>query len=76
MLDDTSKVFPGVYIGGGRAAKDLAHLSRLGVTHVLNAAENDVHLNPSKLRKAGLAYMGFRCEDHPSADIRQVDMYQ
>ncbi len=42
------------------------YLNRLGVTHVLNTAENDVHLNPNKLRKEGIAYKGFRRERVPT----------
>ena len=62
---DCDEVFPGIIIGSGRTAKDLKYLDKLGVTHVLNAAENDVTLNPGKLSKAGIAYKGFRLLDVP-----------
>ncbi len=57
---DCDEVFPGIIVGTGRSAKNMDYLNRLGITHVVNAAENDVHLNPAKLRKQGIAYKGFR----------------
>ena len=68
---DCDEVFPGIIIGDGPTAKNMAYLNKLGVTHVLNAAESDVTLNPRKLSKAGIAYLGFRLPDLPHADIAQ-----
>ena len=68
---DCDEVFPGIIIGDGPTAKNIDYLNKLGVTHVVNTAENDVTLNPKKLSKAGIAYMGFRCADLPNADIAQ-----
>jgi len=69
---DCDEVFPGIIVGTGRTAKNLAYLNKLGVTHVINAAENDVHLNPAKLRKEGIAYKGFRYKQYGDFYLKRV----
>ena len=57
--------------GTGETAKNLKYLLDIGVTHLLNTAENDVNINPRKYTKEGICYKGFRCPDLPQADIAQ-----
>jgi protein-tyrosine phosphatase len=45
------------------------YLKEIGVTHVLNTAENHVHVNPAKYPLHGISYYGFHVDDHPSANI-------
>ena len=52
-------------------AKNIKYLLDIGVTHLLNTAENDVNMNPKKYGKEGICYKGFRCPDLPQADISQ-----
>ena len=46
--------------GTGETVKNFKYLQKIGVTHVLNTAENDVTINPQKFRDAGICYKGFR----------------
>jgi hypothetical protein len=46
-------------------------LLNIGVTHLLNTAENDVNINPKRYQKEGICYKGFRCPDLPQSDIAQ-----
>ena len=41
--------------------RNLKYLQKIGVTHVLNTAENDVRVNPQKYKQAGFGYHGFCC---------------
>jgi protein-tyrosine phosphatase len=68
---DCDEVYPGVIIGTGQTVKNLKYLVKLGVTHVLNTAENDVNLSPQRYAKEGISYKGFRLADLPQADIYQ-----
>ena len=49
----------------------MKYLLDIGVTHLLNTAENDCNMNPKKYGKEGICYKGFRCPDLPQADISQ-----
>ena len=68
---DCDEVFPGIIISNGDTIKDLGYLLDLGVTHVLNTAEADVRIDPSKFAKNGICYKGFLCKDMPHANITQ-----
>ena len=46
--------------------RNLKYLQKIGVTHVLNTAENDVRVNPQKYKQAGFGYHGFCCPGMPS----------
>jgi len=69
MKRDCDEVFPGIIIGSGDSIKNMDYLLDIGVTHVLNTAESDVRIDPSKFKKSGISYKGFVCKDIPSADI-------
>ena len=45
---DCDEVYPGIIIGTGPTVKNLKYLVKLGVTHVLNTAENDVNISPGR----------------------------
>jgi len=68
---DCDEVYPGIIIGTGETVRNLKYLQKIGVTHVLNTAENDVRVNPQKYKQAGFGYHGFCCPDLPQADISQ-----
>ncbi|CAB4060707.1 unnamed protein product [Lepeophtheirus salmonis] len=68
---DCDEIYPGIIIGSGITAKNMDYLNKIGITHILNTAENDVNLNPGKFAKQGIRYKGFRCMDVPHADISQ-----
>jgi len=68
---DCDEVFPGIIVGNGDAVKNIDYLLDLGVTHVLNTAEVDVRIDPSKYTKSGICYKGFVCKDMPNAEISE-----
>jgi len=68
---DCDEVYPGIIIGTGPTVKNLKYLVKLGVTHVLNTAENDVNISPGRYAKEGITYKGFRLPDLPQSDIYQ-----
>jgi protein-tyrosine phosphatase len=68
---DCDEVFPGIILGSGSSIKDMNYMLDLGVTHVINCAEQDVRIDPSKFAKQGICYKGFCCKDLPGAPISQ-----
>eukprot|EP00090_Calanus_glacialis_P008839 TRINITY_DN17165_c0_g1_i2.p1 TRINITY_DN17165_c0_g1~~TRINITY_DN17165_c0_g1_i2.p1 ORF type:complete len:288 (-),score=49.19 TRINITY_DN17165_c0_g1_i2:89-952(-) len=64
-----NKVCPGIIIGNGETVCDISYLKSLGVTHVLNTAEQHVMVNPAKYAKHGIQYYGFHVDDLPHCDI-------
>jgi len=68
---DCDEVYPGIIVGTGETVRNLDYLQSIGVTHVLNTAENDVNVNPRKYVEKGISYHGFRCPDLPHSDIAQ-----
>jgi len=63
----------GLYIGDKVAAMDLAYLKRVGITHVLNAAQGAsmcaVDTGEAFYKEADITYLGFTLSDTPDADI-------
>jgi len=69
---DCDEVYPGIIIGTGPTVKNLKYLVKLEVTHILNTAENDVHISPARYAKEGIMYKGIgRMPDLPQSDIYQ-----
>lgn len=68
---DCDEVYPGIIVGTGETVKNIKYLVSIGVTHVLNTAENDVNVNPARYKAEGIGYHGFRCPDLPHYDISQ-----
>merc|ERR1712106_629761 len=64
-----NKVHPGIIIGNGETVCDISYLKSLGVTHVLNTAEQHVMVNPAKYANHGIQYYGFHVDDLPHCDI-------
>ena len=71
LKTDCDEVFPGIINSNGDTIKDIGYLLDLGVTHVLNTAEADVRIDPTKFAKNGICYKGFLCKDMPHANITQ-----
>jgi len=69
MKRDCDEVFPQIIIGSGDTIKNMDYLLDIGVTHILNTAESDVRIDPTKFAKSGISYKGFVCKDIPGADI-------
>jgi len=66
---DCDKVFEGIIIGNGETICNLDYLKGVGVTHVLNTAEQHVVVNPSKYSVYGIKYYGFHVDDLPGENI-------
>lgn len=70
------EVYPNIFIGEESIAKDLVQLRRLGMTHVVNAAEGrddgyHVHTNHVMYRRVGIQYLGLAVTDMMSFNISQ-----
>ncbi|XP_059901874.1 dual specificity protein phosphatase 3b [Gadus macrocephalus] len=67
------EVCTGIYVGNESAAMNVACLQRLGITHVLNAAEGDslMHVNTNAEFYAGtaIAYHGVAASDTDHFDL-------
>ncbi|XP_041829445.1 dual specificity phosphatase 29-like [Melanotaenia boesemani] len=69
-----NEVWPNVYIGDEQTAKDKYNLKKLGITHILNAAEgtwNSVDTGPGYYSDMGIVYYGVVAEDIPTFDLSQ-----
>lgn len=69
---DCDEVFPGVVLGNGGTVKKKAFLKKIGITHILNAAEfRGVNVGRDYFNKPGdnFQYMGIRIEDTPQTQI-------
>lgn len=69
-----NEVWPNVYIGDEQTAKDRSMLRRLGITHILNAAEgtwNNVDTGPDYYQGMDIVYYGVVAEDVPTFDLSQ-----
>ncbi|XP_043279578.1 dual specificity protein phosphatase 3-like isoform X2 [Venturia canescens] len=67
------EVYPGIFIGDESTAKNKNYLARIGITHVLNAAEGNrfgcVNTNEHFYRGTNIKYCGLQLTDLPSTDI-------
>jgi len=64
-----NKVYDGIIIGNGETIQDIPYLKSLGVTHVLNTAEQHVEVNPGEYTRNGIQYYGFHVDDLPNCNI-------
>ncbi|XP_023336889.1 dual specificity protein phosphatase 3 [Eurytemora carolleeae] len=69
MRVDCDKVFNGIIIGNGETILNIDYLLGIGVTHVLNTAEQHVVVNPGKYSCHGIQYYGFHVDDLPQSNI-------
>lgn len=66
---DCDKVYEGIIIGNGETIQNIDYLKGVGVTHVLNTAEQHVNVNPGRYSCNGIRYYGFHVDDLPNANI-------
>jgi len=71
LRKDCDEVFPQIMVGTGDCIKDLDYMLDLGITHIINTAEQDVRIDPTKFAKQGICYKGFICKDMPGQNIAQ-----
>ncbi|XP_038609696.1 dual specificity protein phosphatase 3 [Tachyglossus aculeatus] len=68
-----NEVAPRLFVGDASAARDIPGLRRLGITHVLNAAEGKsfMHVDTGAQFYAGtdIAYLGLRASDSPDFNL-------
>jgi len=64
-----NKVCKGIILANGETAVSTDVLKSLGVTHLLNAAEEHVQVSPTKLAVVGIQYHGFHVDDLPESNI-------
>ncbi|XP_003465733.3 dual specificity protein phosphatase 3 [Cavia porcellus] len=62
-----NEVAPRIYVGNASVAQDIAALKKLGITHVLNAAEGrsfmHVNTNANFYQDSGITYLGIKAND-------------
>nr|XP_033775258.1 dual specificity protein phosphatase 3 [Geotrypetes seraphini] len=70
-----NEVFPRVYVGNAFIAKNVMRLQRLGITHILNAAEGKsfMHVNTSAefYEGTGITYHGIKANDTQQFNLSQ-----
>lgn len=69
-----NEVWPNVYIGDEETAKDKYKLKKLGITHILNAAEgtwNNVDTGAGYYSDMDIVYYGVVAEDTTTFDLSQ-----
>ncbi|KAF7649561.1 hypothetical protein LDENG_00139160 [Lucifuga dentata] len=70
------QVYPRIYVGSADAAMNVTRLKRLGVTHILNAAEGNsfmhVNTNANFYASTGMIYRGVPADD---TDHFQLSIY-
>ncbi|XP_057321299.1 dual specificity protein phosphatase 3 isoform X2 [Microplitis mediator] len=70
---DCDEVYPNIYIGDAATAKNKQYLQKIGITHVLNAAEGNrfghVNTNQYYYRDTAIEYLGIPASDLPTVDI-------
>jgi len=69
MRVDCDKVYDGILLGNGDTICNISYLKGIGVTHVLNTAEQHVDVNPAKYRCYDIQYYGFHVDDLPDNNI-------
>ncbi|XP_030628312.1 dual specificity phosphatase DUPD1-like [Chanos chanos] len=69
-----NEVWPRVLIGDEKAALERHNLEKMGVTHILNAAEgkwNSVATGPDYYRDMNIVYYGVEAEDVPTFNLSE-----
>lgn len=69
---DCDEVFPGIILGNGATVKKKDYLKRIGISHILNAAEyRGVNVGQDFFNQLGdnFQYFGIRIEDTPQTQI-------
>lgn len=68
------EVWPRLYIGDQEMAADRRELSRLGITHVLNCAQNKWRCGAEHYAGMNITYHGIEAHDSPAFDM-SVNFY-
>ncbi|XP_025073524.1 MAP kinase phosphatase with leucine-rich repeats protein 2 [Pogonomyrmex barbatus] len=72
---DCDEVYSGIYIGDGITAKNKKYLEKLGITHLLNAAEGKgfgfVNTDKNYYADTKIKYLGLPIKDLPTEDISE-----
>ncbi|CAH2302068.1 dual specificity phosphatase 3 [Pelobates cultripes] len=67
--EDINEVFPRIYVGNKSIAENITELCRLGITHILNAAEGKsfmhVNTNSDFYNGTDIVYYGIKANDTP-----------
>ncbi|NXM23986.1 DS13B phosphatase, partial [Oxyruncus cristatus] len=65
------EVWPNLYVGDLYVARDKAQLSRMGISHVVNAAAGRFRINtgPAFYNDLPVHYYGVEAEDNPNFDL-------
>ncbi|NXQ93259.1 DS13B phosphatase, partial [Sagittarius serpentarius] len=65
------EVWPNLYVGDLYIARDKAQLSRMGISHVVNAAAGRFHIDtgPKFYKDLRVDYYGVEAEDNPNFDL-------
>ncbi|NXP27480.1 DS13B phosphatase, partial [Scytalopus superciliaris] len=65
------EVWPNLYVGDLYVARDKAQLSRMGISHVVNAAAGRFRINtgPTFYNDLPVDYYGVEAEDNPNFDL-------
>ena len=69
---DCDEVFPNVILGNGATVRRKDYLRKIGITHILNAAEwRGVNIGEEFFNQMGdqIQYLGIRIEDTPNTLI-------
>ncbi|XP_043505587.1 dual specificity protein phosphatase 3-like isoform X1 [Polistes fuscatus] len=70
---DCDEVYPGIFIGDATTAKNKNYLARIGITHLLNAAEGKkfgfVNTDRNYYSNTRIKYLGLPLADLPTVDI-------
>ncbi|KAJ7989934.1 hypothetical protein DPEC_G00309630 [Dallia pectoralis] len=73
---DMDEVFPRIYVGNASAAVNTVHLTKLGISHILNAAEGNslmhVDTNAEFYANTGITYLGMPASD---TDLFNLSVY-
>ncbi|XP_076358322.1 dual specificity protein phosphatase 3-like [Tachypleus tridentatus] len=73
MAADADEVYPGIFIGDERAARNKTYLKQFGITHVVNTAEGSgfgqVNTGRSYYHGTNIQYLGMNVLDIPQACI-------
>ncbi|KAJ7987607.1 hypothetical protein DPEC_G00328230 [Dallia pectoralis] len=68
-----NEVYPRIYVGNAFVGQNLMRLQKLGVTHILNAAEGNsfmhVNTNAEFYAGSGIAYHGIQANDKPQFNL-------
>ncbi|NXU68629.1 DS13B phosphatase, partial [Horornis vulcanius] len=69
--EHVDEVWPNLYVGDLYVARDKAQLSRMGISHVVNAAAGRFRINtgPKFYNDLPVDYYGVEAEDNPNFDL-------